>query len=216
MAHDKSVLDHLAKAVILFDSEELNKSLDRAIDSRMPIELIVKEGLGRGMEIVGEKYEKGVYFLSDLIMSGVVMNEAMERLRPMLTHASSDREATIVIGTVEGDLHDIGKNLVKSVLESGGYNLVDLGTDVPPERFVLETQLTRPAIVCMSALLSVTMPKVKETIEALAKAGLRDNTKILVGGRSLTEKISKDMGADAYGRDCFDGLKKAKDLTKHS
>ncbi|MGD0549593.1 MAG: cobalamin-dependent protein [Candidatus Bathyarchaeia archaeon] len=214
MADSKTVLGNLSKAVISFDSEALKDALGQATRSGIPVELIVKEGLGRGMEIVGEKYEKGEYFLSDLIMGGVVMNEAMERLRPMLTRGSSGDNATILIGTVEGDLHDIGKNLVKYMLESAGYNIVDLGTDVPPQKFAVETRKNRPAIVCMSALLSVTMPKVKETIDALGEAGVKDNTRVLVGGRCLTEEISKEMGADAYGRDCFDGLKKAKGLLK--
>ena len=216
MTYDRAPLDNLTKAVISFDSEALVSALDQATVSGIPVELIVKEGLGRGMEIVGERYEEGEYFLSDLIMSGFVMNEAMERLRPMLRSGSTGNRTTILIGTVEGDLHDIGKNLVKCILESTGYHLIDLGIDVPPRKFVRETKQNRPAVVCMSALLSVTMPKLKETIEALRKANLINKTKTLVGGRCLTEQISEEMGADAYGSDCFEALKKARKLLEPS
>lgn len=216
MTNEKLVLDGLAEAVVSFDSARVQKALDEALSLGIPMDLIIKEGLGRGMEIVGERYERGEYFLSDLIMSCVAMNEAMDRLKTLLGHGSSGAGASILIGTVEGDLHDIGKNLVKYMLESVGYNLLDLGVDVPPQKFVEKTRESRPAMVCMSALLSVTMPKVGETIEALRKAELRNNVKILVGGRCLSEETARDMGADGYGRDCYDGLKKAKDLLKHS
>lgn len=213
MSNVKEVLDNLAKAIILSDPGRLNKALDEAMSSELPVDVIIREGLGKGMEVVGEKYESGEYFLSELIMSAVVMNEAMERLKPILQKSKSvDYEHVILIGTVEGDLHDIGKNLVKYILESGGYNVVDLGVDVPAEKFVEITRRTRPAMVCMSALLSVVMPEVKATIDALGNAGLRGNVRILVGGRCLTQETAEEMGADAYGRDGFDGLKKARDL----
>jgi 5-methyltetrahydrofolate--homocysteine methyltransferase len=215
MSNKKEVLDSLAKAILLSDSPALKKALDEAMSSELPVDVIIREGLGKGMEKVGEKYESGEYFLSELIMSAVVMNEAMERLKPILKKSGSvDYEHVILIGTVEGDLHDIGKNIVKQVLESGGYHVIDLGVDAPPEKFVEMTSGTKPAIVCMSALLSVVTPKVRETIEALCNAGLRDNVKILVGGRSLSQEAAQEMGADAYGIDGFDGLKKAKDLLR--
>jgi len=215
MSSDREVLDSLTESTISFDSERLKKSLDEALSSNVPLERIIKEGLGRGMEIVGEKYERGQYFLSDLIMSGVVMNEAIEQLRPLLKSGLSYSDGNILIGTVEGDLHDIGKNLVKYMLESAGYNVVDLGTDVSPQKFVDKTREMKPRMVCLSALLSVTVPKVKETVDALSKARLRDNLRILVGGRCLTEEIGEEAGADAYGKDCMDGLRRAKELLKH-
>lgn len=211
-----NVLGELAKAVVSFDSDRLGKALDQALSSGISPDLIIRQGLGEGMETVGEKYETGEYFLSDLIMSGVVMNEAMERLRPLLKQGHAGNGDRILIGTVEGDLHDIGKNLVKCVLESAAYDVLDLGVDVPPQKFVEGTRDNNPAIVCMSALLSVTMPKVGETVEALRKAGLREKLRILVGGRCLTEEIARDMGADGYGRDCYHGLKKARELLKYT
>jgi methanogenic corrinoid protein MtbC1 len=210
MRNEKEILDNIADGILLFDSGRVAKGVGEALNQGLPIDLIVREGLGKGMEEVGGKYEKGEYFLSELIMSGIVMNEAMERLKPILK--SKRREGTILIGTVEGDLHDIGKNLVKYMLESAGYDIVDLGVDVTPQRFVEKIRETRPHMVCVSALLSVTIPKVKETIRVLREADQGGALKILVGGRSLSDEIAREMGADAYGKDCWDGLKKAKDL----
>jgi len=213
---DDELLNSLARTVTSFDSENLKHVLQQALDSGIPVDVIIKKGLGKGMATVGEKYEKGEYFLSDLIISAVVMNEAIEQLKPMLASGVGHTNAKILIGTVEGDLHDIGKNLVKYMLQSAGYDLIDLGTDVSPQRFVHETRAKEPDMVCMSALLSVTVPKVKETVAAFRMAALRDNLKILVGGRCLNEEIAKEAGADAYGKDCYDGLRRAKDLLKAS
>jgi methanogenic corrinoid protein MtbC1 len=213
---NQGVLDKLAQAVVSFDSDSLKKALHDALKSKIPVDQIIREGLGKGMEIVGEKYENGEYFLSELIMSGTVMNEAMEQLKPLLKSASKQDQGRILIGTVEGDLHDIGKNLVKYMLESAGFDVVDLGTDVSPQKFVEETRKIGPAMLCMSALLSVTVPKVRETIEALNKAGLRERTKVLVGGRCLSTDMAAEIGADAYGKDAWDGMKKAKEMLKNS
>ncbi len=213
---NQKVLDRLAQVVISFDSDNLKKALDDALNSKIPLDQIIREGLGKGMERVGEKYENGEYFLSELIMSGTVMNEAMEQLKPLLKSTTKQNQGRILIGTVEGDLHDIGKNLVKYMLESAGFDVIDLGTDVPPQKFVEETKKMGPAMLCMSALLSVTVPKVRETIEALNKAGLREHTKVLVGGRCLSTNMATEMGADGYGKDAWDGMKKAKEMLRNS
>ena len=216
MTNENELLESLAQSLISFDSQNMRAALQQALDSGIPVDVIIRKGLGKGMEIVGEKYEKGEFFLSDLIMSAVVMTEGIEQLKPMLGSEGEHSNARILIGTVEGDLHDIGKNLAKYMLQSAGYEVLDLGTDVPPQRFVQETRANRPDMVCMSALLSVTVPKVKETVAALRMAGLRDNLKILVGGRCLNEEIASEAGADAYGKDCSEGLRKAKELLKRS
>lgn len=214
--NEKEALDKVAEAIVSFDSEKLRVALDGALSSGVSVDQMITGGLGKGMEIVGERYEKGEYFLSDLIMSATIMNEALQDLKPMIEPISSMDKAKVIIGTVEGDLHDIGKNLVKYMLESAGYDVLDLGVDVAPRKFVEKTKEIEPMMVCISTLLSVTMSKVKDTIEAISGAGLRSTVKILVGGRCLTEEIAKTMGADDYGRDCFDGLRKAKALLRHS
>lgn len=212
MKNSEEILANLAEAIVAFDSERLKESLKEALNSEIPVDTIIKKGLGKGMEIVGKKYEEGEFFLSELIMSSVVMNEAMEQLKPILKKSHTQGRDMILIGTVEGDLHDIGKNLVKYMLESAGYEVIDLGVDVAPARFVEKAVELKPKILCMSALLSITVPKVKHTIEALENAGMRRNVKVLVGGRCLSKEMAEKIGADAYGEDAWDGLKKAQEL----
>jgi len=193
-------------------SEELQQTINRALDAKFTPQEIIQKGLSRGMENVGSRYERGDYFLSELIMAATIMNEAMETLRPHLTGKSLEDSGKVVIGTVEGDLHDIGKNIVVSLLESAGFEVDDLGIDVPPARFLERVRENKPDLLCMSTLLSVTMSKVKETIDNLEEAGLRKGTKILVGGRCLNEKIASEMGADAFGEDAWDAVGKARTL----
>jgi len=216
MTTDDELLDTLARTVTVFDFEVMKCTLRLALESGIPVDIVIKKGLGRGMEIVGEKYEKGEYFLSDLIMSAEVMNEAIEQLKPLLGNQTTRGEARILIGTVEGDLHDIGKNLVKYMLQSAGLDVIDLGVDVTPSKFVDQAKMNAPDMVCMSALLSVTAPKVGQTIEALDRASLKDRLKILIGGRCLSEEIAAHVGADGYGKDCYEGLRKAKELLRRS
>ena len=194
------------------NSEELKNAVEKALNSKISPQEIVHQGFSKGMEIVGEKYENGEYFLSELIMAGVTMNESLELIKPLLKGKDMKSCGKVAIGTVEGDLHDIGKNIVMTMLESSGFEVHDLGVDVPPERFVEKVKELKPDILGMSALLSVTMNRVKETIDALVKNSLRNNVKILVGGRCLDEKIAKEMGADAYGSDAWDGVLKAREL----
>lgn len=194
------------------NSEELKNTIESALRSNTPPQEIISQGFSKGMEIVGEKYENGEYFLSELIIAGVTMNEGLELIKPLLKGKNIKSRGKIAIGTVEGDLHDIGKNIVITMLESSGFEVHDLGVDVPPERFVEKVKELKPDILGMSALLSVTIDKVRETIEALIKNSLRDDLRILIGGRCLDEKLANEMGADAYGNDAWDGVLKAREL----
>jgi len=206
------LLGRIAERLADLDSEGLKNLVKEAIESGVSVRELVREGLGEGMRLVGERYEKGEYFLSELIMAGVTMNEALELIRPQLEQDAPEPVGTVVIGTVKGDLHDIGKNIVVSMLQSAGFQVHDLGVDIPPAKFVEVVKNERPDLLCLSTLLSVTMPKVQETIEALKAGGLRSTTKVLVGGRCLNNEIAKAMGADAYGRDAWDAVIKAKGL----
>jgi len=145
-------------------------------------------------------------------MAGVTMDEALDLIRPQMKQGAIEPIGKVVIGTVEGDLHDIGKNIVISMLQSAGFQVNDLGVDVPPTKFVEAVRKEKPDLLCLSTLLSVTMPKVQETIEALKVGGLRKATKVLVGGRCLNGEIAEKMGADGYGRDAWDAVVKAKSL----
>jgi len=214
LLNKEEILNSIAQSLSTLDENGLRKSIKDAVEADVSPQEMIRLGISRGMEIVGEKYERGEYFLSELIMAGVTMNEAMDIIRPLLGTESSETKGTVIIGTVEGDLHDLGKNLVITMLTSAGFRVHDLGTDVSPSKFVEKTRELNPNMVCMSALLSVALPKVKETIDTLKEAGLRDKVKILVGGRCLNRTIAIEMGADAYGDDAWNALKSAKELLK--
>nr|MDO8133954.1 corrinoid protein [Candidatus Njordarchaeum guaymaensis] len=182
-------------------------AVQAALDSHVRAYEIVKEGLAKGMEEVGKKYEDGAYFLSELIVSGEIMKDAMAILEPHLKSGEAVSEGTIVIGTVAGDLHDIGKNIVITLLKSAGFKVVDLGVDVPARRFVEEAKMNDAQVVAMSALLTTTMREMKNVIDALEQAGIREKLFVMVGGAALTEEFARKIGADAYGEDAVDAIR---------
>lgn len=208
----QEILAKIANNLAELDSEKLKASLENALQNKISVQEIIREGLGKGMEIVGERYESGKYFLSELIMAGVTMREGMVLIEPYFKGQTSEARGKVLIGTVEGDLHDIGKNIVTTMLRSAEFEVHDLGVDVPPETFVKKTKEFKPDIVALSALLSVTLGKVNETIRALSDSSLRKDLKILVGGSCLNLKIAKELGADAFGHDAWDGVNQAKQL----
>lgn len=205
------LINGIINSLVKLDSEGLKESVQKALDNKISPEQIISQGFGKGMEIVGEKYEEGEYFLSELIMAGVTMNDGMDLVKPLLKSIDTKSLGRVIIGTVEGDLHDIGKNIVITMLESSGFEVHDLGVDVPPKKFVEKMKELKPNILAMSALLSVTMDKVKETIDSIKNEKM-EMVKILVGGRCLDEKIAEEMGADAYGSDAWNGVLKAREL----
>ena len=151
------------------------------------------------MDEVGKLFQEEEYFVPELMLAGRAMKAAMEPLRPLLAASGAKPVGTVVAGAVKGDLHDIGKNLVISMLEGAGFKVIDLGSDVTPQKFVEAIREHKPEIVCLSALLTVTMTSMKSTIEAIREAGLRQDVKILVGGAPLSEKYAMEIGADGYG-----------------
>ena len=151
------------------------------------------------MEAIGQRFGQGKAFVPELLMAGRAMKGALELLKPLLVANKSAMRGKVVIGTVKGDLHDIGKNLVSSMLEGSGFEIVDLGIDVPAEKFVNAVREHNPDILCLSALLTTTMPYMKDVIEALKTAGLRSKVKIVVGGAPVSQSYSNEVGADGYG-----------------
>ncbi|TRO59710.1 cobalamin-binding protein [Candidatus Bathyarchaeota archaeon] len=208
----QEILAKIANSLAELDSETLKTSLEDALQKKISVQDIIREGLGKGMEIVGERYDRGEYFLSELIMAGVTMREGMVFIEPYIKGQTSETRGKILIGTVEGDLHDIGKNIVATMLRSAEFEVHDLGVDVSPDTFVKKTKELKPDIIALSALLSVTIGKVKETINAISDTSLRKDLKIIIGGSCLNPRISKELGADAFGRDAWDGVNQAKQL----
>ena len=193
-------------------ADETARALEAGLD---PI-TIIEDTMIPAMDEVGRLFECQDYFVPELLLSGRAMKSAMQLLRPLLAKSGAQPAGRVVIGTVKGDLHDIGKNLVASMLEGGGFEVTDLGTDVPPDRFIDAIQEKNADIICLSALLTVTMPAMKTTIEALARAGVRDKVKVLIGGAPVTPQYARDIGADGYGENAPAAVALARKLGKAS
>jgi len=174
-----------------------------ALKNNIDLQKIIKHGLTEGMQVVGDKFSTKEFFIPDMLASAEAVTKAMDILRPHLERAGVEPKGKFVIATVKGDLHDIGKNIVAILLRGSGYEVTDLGTDVPSEKIVDVVRESQPDFVGLSALLTTTMDGMGDVIESLKKSGLRDKVKVLVGGAALSEEFAKEIGADAY---CLDGF----------
>ncbi len=192
-------LKQLYDAVLSGDAKIAAAVTQQAIAEKMNAGTLITDAMIPAMAEVGRLYECEEYFVPELLLSARAMKSALDLLRPLLAETGVKPTGKVVIGTVKGDLHDIGKNLVASMLEGGGFEVTDLGVDVSPERFINAVREKAAHIVCLSALLTVTVPSMKSTIEALKQAGIRDQVKVLVGGAPMTADYAREIGADAYG-----------------
>ena len=199
--------EDLAEAVMELDEEKSYKLVEQLIKDGIDPQHII-EILREGVEVVGEKFNKKEYFLTELVMAGEIFTQAAKLLEPHMKEVVSDGSNvdSIVIGTVQGDVHDIGKNIFVTLLKSAGYNVVDLGVDIPPEKFVEKVKETGAKIVAYSGLLTVALESMNATTEALKTAGLRENVKIIIGGLPVDELWMKNAGADAFTDNAFEGL----------
>jgi len=193
----------LADAVFRGDFNGVKPLTQELINSGVPPLDIINNGLIGGMNIVAPKFKAGEMFVPEVMMAARAMATGMELVKPLIAEADVPSAGKFLIGTVKGDLHDIGKNLVVMIMESGGFKVIDLGVDVAPEKFVAAVKEHKPDIVGLSALLTTTMPAMKETIKAFAAAGLRDSIKIIVGGAPVSKSFADQIGADAYGPDAM-------------
>jgi len=205
-----SVLDNLRQGVIDGNAPGVQDSVKQAIGGSLPPDKILNEGLISAMSEVGRLFENGEYFVPEMLIAARAMKAGLELLRPHLAAANVRAIGKVVIGTVQGDLHDIGKNLVGMMLEGSGFEVIDLGVDVSPQKFVDAVKEHKPNLVGCSALLTTTMPKMKATLEALKEAGLRDGVKVMVGGAPLTDKYANEIGADVYAPDASSAATRAK------
>jgi 5-methyltetrahydrofolate--homocysteine methyltransferase len=178
--------------------EELEKKTDP---------MTILETCREGMILVGERYEKGEYFLPELIMAGEIFRQAAGVLSPTLEKGKTKTKGTVVFGTVRGDVHDIGKNLVVAILRAIGYEVHDLGVDIPPEKFVTALRETGAAVLGLSGLVTTAYGGMKDTVEALVEAGLRDRVKVMIGGGVMNESVQTHTGADAYGNNPTEAVK---------
>jgi 5-methyltetrahydrofolate--homocysteine methyltransferase len=208
MAQSQELYD----AILNGDAKRSRAATQAAIDAGAEPMTLISGSMVPAMKEVGRLFECEEYFVPELLLAGRAMKSAMELLRSMISAAGQRLPTTVVIGTVKGDLHDIGKNIVASMLEGGGFEVIDLGTDVSPERFVEVVLERKPHVVCMSALLTVTMPAMKTTIDALNAAGLRAKVKVLVGGAPVTSQYAEEIGADGYSENANGAVSLIKSL----
>ena len=198
----------------LYDGEdkEVAELVQQALDQGMPPNEVLQRGLIAGMDEVGRDFKAGDLFVPEVLIAARAMHAGMNVLRPLLAEGDVPSAGKYLIGTVKGDLHDIGKNLVKMMLEGAGFETIDLGTDVEPQSFVDAVREHQPQLVGMSALLTTTMVHMKSTIEALEESGLRDSLRIMVGGAPVTAAFAEEIGADAYAPDAATAVDVARSL----
>ena len=200
----------MTDALVSCDSAKLTDLVNDALAQNTPAGEILNKGLIAGMDIVGEKMESGDMFIPEVLMAAKAMGDCVTILKPLLGEDESTTSANVIIGTVKGDLHDIGKNLVAMMMGSAGMEVHNLGVDITPENFVAQIKEKNAQIVCLSALLTTTMPMMKQTVDAIVESGLRDQVKILVGGAPVTQAFADEIGADGFAADAGSASKLAK------
>ena len=193
-----SLLEDVSLALQAGRAPKVKELVQQAVDEGIPAKDVLEQGLLSGMSVVGETFKNTEVFVPEVLIAARAMNAGVAILKPYLTEAGVEAKGTAVIGTVKGDLHDIGKNLVKMMLEGRGLNVIDLGVDVEPERFVQAAIDNEADIICCSALLTTTMGEMKHVVEAAAAKGIRDKVKIMIGGAPVTQSFCDSIGADCY------------------
>jgi 5-methyltetrahydrofolate--homocysteine methyltransferase len=206
------ILQQIASNLYEGEDEAVAGLVQKALDQGLKPAEVLQGGLIAGMDQVGRDFKAGDLFVPEVLIAARAMHAGMGVLRPLLAEGDAASAGKYVIGTVKGDLHDIGKNLVKMMLEGAGFETVDLGTDVEPAAFVAAVREHKPSMVGMSALLTTTMVQMRATVEALVEAGLREQVKIMVGGAPVTEAFAREIGADAYAPDAASAVDVARSL----
>jgi 5-methyltetrahydrofolate--homocysteine methyltransferase len=206
------LLKDMAEALYKGDAAKVTALVKQALDAGMSAGEILNNGLIEGMNVVGKDFRDGILFVPEVLIAARAMQAGMDLLKPLLAESDVQPMGTMVIGTVKGDLHDIGKNLVAMMMEGAGFQVINLGTDVPAEKFVEAAKKHNADLVGMSALLTTTMVHMKDVIEAFQEAGLRDKVKIMVGGAPVTQKFAEEIGADGYAPNASAAVDKAKEL----
>ena len=208
-----AVLGKMAESLIAGNIDEVVNLTKEALDEGTAPADILDNGLLAGMDVVGQRFKAEEMFIPEVLRCAKCMHGAMEILRPLLAETGAESIGTLIIGTVKGDLHDIGKNLVGMMFEGAGFNVVDLGIDNEPHAFVDAIKEHNARLIGMSALLTTTMPKMIETINAIQEAGIRDQVKIIVGGAPVTAAFAEEIGADGYASNAASAVEKGKELS---
>ncbi len=196
-----TVLDDISAALQKGQAKEVKELVQQAIDAQIPVDQILNQGLMAGMNIIGGKFKRNEVFVPEVLIAARAMNAGTALLKPLFASAGVTAKGKAVIGTVKGDLHDIGKNLVRMMIEGKGIDILDLGVDVPADKFVQAAVEQNADIVCLSALLTTTMNQMKTVVDGFVQAGVREKFKIMIGGAPITEEFRVSIGADAYAPD---------------
>jgi len=205
-------LQALADNIIKGKKNPAVEMTNQALAEGIAPQIIINEGLIAGMAVVGEKFKKNEFYVPEVLIAARAMKECVAILKPLMAETGVKPVGTVVIGTVKGDLHDIGKNLVSMMLQGNGFEVVDLGVDVAPEKYIEAAKANKAEVIALSALLTTTMPGMKQTIDALEAAGVRDTVKVMIGGAPVTQKFSDEIGADGYAPDAASAVDLAKIL----
>jgi 5-methyltetrahydrofolate--homocysteine methyltransferase len=205
-------LVEISAALIEGDHIKIVKLTNKALEMGIPHEEIYRKGLIKGMDVVGEKFKNNEVWMPEVMLSARAMNLCLEVLEPFMKKSGALNIGKFVIGTVEGDLHDVGKNMVAMMMKGAGFEVIDLGINVSPEKFIEVIRNENPKIMGMSSLLTTTMAKMASTIEAIKKSGLRNQIKIMVGGAPVSQVFADEIGADGYASDSAQGVEKAREL----
>ncbi len=205
-------LNEIADSLIKGQAPRVQELVQQALDENVSVREILHEGLIKGMGVVGAKFKNNEFYVPEVLIAARAMKAGMALIRPKLVEEKIEPIGKASIGTVKGDLHDIGKNLVAMMLEGAGFEVIDLGIDVAPQKFIESVQENGAQIVCMSALLTTTMPSMKTTVDALKEAGLSDKARTMVGGAPVTEAYAKQIGADGFAPDAASAAEIAQEL----
>lgn len=205
-------LESLYEAILKGKLDVAKAVTTEAIAENVDPQLIINEYMSRAMEDIGKRFEEGKAFVPELLMAARAMKGALDLLKPLMKGAASHRLGKVVIGTVKGDLHDIGKNLVASMLEGCGFEVINLGTDISSEKFIMAIKENQAQILCLSALLTTTMNYMQEVIDALEKTGIRQEVKVMIGGAPVSESFARQIGADGYSDNANAAVTLAKSL----
>jgi 5-methyltetrahydrofolate--homocysteine methyltransferase len=208
----QSVLEEIREGIMDGDMQLVQDKVNEALESDVEAPVILRQGLIPAMAEVGRLFEAGEYFVPEVLIAARAMKAGLTILQPKLVEADVEPVGTVAAGTVKGDLHDIGKNLVCMMLEGAGFEIVDLGTDVSPESFVNAVKNEGVDLIAMSALLTTTMPNMQTTLDALQEAGVRDSVRVMVGGAPVTQAYADEIGADGYAADASRAATLAKEL----
>ena len=196
-----SLLEQISTALQKGKAKDIKELVQQAIDQNIPAETILNDGLMAGMNVIGGKFKRNEVFVPEVLVAGRAMNIGTAMLKPLLVKDGVKNKGKVVIGTVKGDLHDIGKNLVRMMIEAKGFEVIDLGVDVPGESFLKTAQDSQVDIVCLSALLTTTMNEMRNVVELFEGAGVRERFKIMIGGAPITQSFCEQIGADSYTPD---------------